>query len=94
MHAKDLPCAIRMDSMLQQPPSTVANGMQLSTALQHTHLDLIHEAMPVASAKQSANKGLGIKVLKLVHVLTCSTGSNTNVDDCHMTEQNHAAIFL
>jgi len=37
------------------------------------YLDLIHEASPVSFAQQSPNKSLGLKVFKLVHVLTYSS---------------------
>jgi len=37
------------------------------------YLDLVHEASPVSFAQQAPNKCLGLNILKLIHVLTCSS---------------------
>lgn len=37
------------------------------------YLDLVHEPSPVSFAQKSPDKCFGLKILKLVHVLTCSS---------------------
>ena len=46
--------------------------MSIHMVIMPAHLDFVHEASPVSFAQQPPNKSLGLKVLKLIHVLTCS----------------------
>lgn len=36
------------------------------------YLDFVHETAPIPLAQQPPHKGLAVKVLKLIHVLTCT----------------------
>ena len=46
-------------------------------------LNLVHEAAPVPTAQQAPHKGLGLKALELVHVLSRPDEDDGRLRGCH-----------
>lgn len=59
------------------------------------YLDFVHEATPVALAKQPTNKRFCIKVFKLVHMFTCAAQTDFEIDIAHQqpcTDERYTAL--